>query len=164
VSKAAAQIKVEGVKVTTDIDSVFKVQAGFRGTNSRPNGIGLGVVGGIEDGKLTLTIPGTFNDSQLFDARSYDLGSDVTGLKLGRLEIRTSRADVLLHYDENGEDIIIYYANKDGVVDFGLGGRVALKAGWNFVQGFEGEVYDGAPVHYSLAEVYNIGFTWILRE
>jgi hypothetical protein len=121
-------------------------------------------LGRIEDGKLTLAIPGAFDDSQLIDPNSYDLGADVEGLKLGKLEIRTSKAAVRLFYDENGEDILIYYANKDGVIDFGLGGKFALKAGWNFIQAFDGEVYAGAPVYYSLANVHTIGFTWILME
>jgi hypothetical protein len=158
-------LKVEAVKVTNDIDSTFKVQAAMEGDIWGSGNSDLGIVGAIENGKLTISIPEP-TEAMLWDPLGNDLGSETEGLKISRLHVTTSKASIILDQPQAGGNVAIWYANKDGVVDFlGDNGKISLKGGWNFIEMFQGSPVPNANVWTSLQDVYEKGhYKWILVE
>jgi hypothetical protein len=153
--------KVDGIKITNDIDSVFKVQARFQSDLFRDGGGDLGIVGTIENGNLTISVP-VPKEEMLHSPIDLDLGSDTEEMKIAQLDISTSNAYAMLENRQSGGSVYIWFANQDGIIDF-YGVAVSLKKGWNFVEGFQGNPIPAAQVWASLQDVYEKGFyQWIL--
>ncbi|MHC6202829.1 hypothetical protein ACYULU_06505 [Breznakiellaceae bacterium SP9] len=155
-AKAQGSFQVAAVKVTEDIDSTFKVQAAIPGIDRAPPD-DLGIVGSIQDGKLTISIPEP-TEEQLHFPGEFDFNTETEDIKIGYLRISTSKADLLLENRQNGDSVDIWYANKDGTVIFlwAEERRAALKRGWNFIAPEE--------VYTSLQEVYDNGYKWVLVD
>jgi hypothetical protein len=161
VPKEEPELKADGIKITNDIDSVFKVQAQFQSDLFRGGGGDLGIVGAIENGNLTISVPAP-QEEMLHWPSDLDLGSDTEGMKIAQLNISTSNAYAALDNRQSGGSVYIWFANKDGVVDF-YGVPVSLKQGWNFVEGFQGNPVAGGRVWTALQDVYEEGYyRWIL--
>jgi hypothetical protein len=158
-------LMVEAVKVTNDIDSTFKVQAVMEGDAWGSGNSDLGIVGAIEDGKLTISIVEP-TEEMLWDPLENDLGCETDGMKISQLHISTAKASIVLDQPRAGGNIAIWYANKDGVVDFlGDNGKVSLKSGWNFIEVFQRSPVPNANVWTSLQDVYEKGhYKWILAD
>ncbi|MDR2493599.1 MAG: hypothetical protein LBD24_00060 [Spirochaetaceae bacterium] len=118
-----------------------------------PGNTDLGIIGAIEDGKLTISVPEP-TEEMLWPPGDNDFGCETEGMKISELRISTSKASVVLDQSQSGITIGIWYANKAGVVDFlGDNRKVSLEAGWNFV-----ENSPNARVWTSLQDVYEEGY------
>jgi hypothetical protein len=157
-------LTVNSVKVTNDIDSVFRVQATVpRGMWERGN-FDLGIVGKIEEGNLNISIPELSEEMIISPADLEDLGYEPEDIKINRLTISTSQAYLLLENPQSGGDVSIFYSNMEGNIDF-YGEKVPFKKGWNFIETFEGSVIPNANVWTSLQDVYEKGYyKWTLRD
>ena len=173
-SSQTTGLKVEASKITDDLDATFKVQAEMDKTWGRGGG-DLGIVGTIESGRLTISVPDPEEDF-LHNPFDVNLGSDTEGLKIAQLSISTSTEPVLLWDNSFYNDTLpgypfhatIWFANKDGDIDCGYG-AVPIKQGWNFFRGEPGfpiDTWEGTQTIYpgwtSLQEVYTNGFGWRL--
>jgi outer membrane murein-binding lipoprotein Lpp len=159
--KEETGIKVDAVKITDDIDSAFKVQAQIQSDPFRSGGGDLGIVGTIEDGKLTLSIANPEEDF-LHDPFDLDLGCDTEGMRIGELKIATSGASVILDNSQSGWSLTIWFATMDGNVNF-YGVDVPFKKGWNFFEGALGVSMENPQIWTSLQDVYEKGYyKWTL--
>jgi hypothetical protein len=172
-SKTAAQnitvagLQVTGEKAVNDLDSTFKVQATLVPNSSVTQGTDLGIVGTIQDGKLTMSVPNPTED-QLFDPKLSDIPA-TDGLKVAFLCISTSKDTLVLRDRFPGDDwgmetIEIWWANKDGAIGFyseaaGQLIMASVKQGWNFIVP-ERLLEDGEGTWTSLQEANEWGFHW----
>jgi hypothetical protein len=154
-------IKVDAVKITNDIDSTFKVQAQMQSDIFHSGGGDLGIAGNIENGELTISISNPKEDF-LHDPLDLDLGCDTEGMRIGELKISTSGASVILDNSRSGWSLTIWFANKDGNVNF-YGVDVPFKEGWNFFEGALGVSMENPQIWTSLQDVYEKGYyKWTL--
>jgi hypothetical protein len=164
-SGAQAGPTVEAVKITNDIDSTFKVQAEIPGGMWVRENKDLGIVGSIENGRLSLSLPATFTEEQLSSPTELDdVSYGPPELKIARIYISTSKSPVVLRNPQSGGDVTLWYANMDGDIDF-YGNVVSFKKGWNFIEGFQGTLISGGKVWTTLQDVYDQGYyRWELDE
>jgi hypothetical protein len=107
----------------------------FFDSSSYSNSLGSSIGTISADGKLTLNLPTTVEDSKLWDCPSeYSdyFTTDPVGIKLGRLQI-LSRS--LKLYTSDGEEVRIEYYNRTGTItleEHGETRSLSVTAGWNY--------------------------------
>jgi hypothetical protein len=163
-----AVLQVVGEKITNDLEAIFKVQAELLPNQSASKGLDLGIIGTIQNGRLTISVPNP-EEEKLFDPRISDIPTNTEGLKIACLHISTSKSSLVLKNKWEGDDwgmetIEIWYANKEGNVGFssatGLN-MAPFKRGWNFV--VPGRLFEDAT-WTSLQDVYDLGFSWEIED
>ena len=162
-NKGGNRIEVNEFKITNDIDSTFNVQAQMLGDNWNTGGGDLGIVGRIENGYLTISIPAP-KEEMLNHPVDLDLGCNTDEMKIANLSVSTSNSIIILENFHSGEYVSIWFSNKDGDIDF-YGVTVSLKKGWNFIEGASVRGNYEARTWTSLQDAYEEGsYNWALRD